>query len=235
MFALRPANERGHTQTGWLDSWHTFSFGQYHDPRFMGFSDLRVINDDTIAPGEGFGTHPHDNMEIVSIVLNGELEHWDSMGNGTVIKNGEVQKMSAGSGITHSEFNPSAQKSVHFLQIWILPNILDIPPVYEQKAFSDQELADQLRLIVSPDGRDGSVIINQDAEIYQTVLGAEKRVSFTVDDQRSAWIHIAEGAVAINGHPLVAGDGIAVRDENLDIELRGIDRRSNVLVFNLRK
>lgn len=143
--------------------------------------------------------------------------------------------MSAGSGITHSEFNPSVQKSVHFLQIWILPNILDIPPVYEQKAFSDQELADQLRLIVSPDGRDGSVIINQDAEIYQTVLGAEKRVSFTVDDQRSAWIHIAEGAVAINGHPLVAGDGIAVRDENLDIELRGIDRRSNVLVFNLRK
>lgn len=235
MFALRPANERGHTQTGWLDSWHTFSFGQYHDPRFMGFSDLRVINDDTIAPGEGFGTHPHDNMEIVSIVLNGELEHRDSMGNGTVIKNGEVQKMSAGSGITHSEFNPSAQKSVHFLQIWILPNILDIPPVYEQKAFSDQELTDQLRLIVSPDGRDGSVIINQDAEIYQTVLGAEKRVSFTVDDQRSAWIHIAEGAVAINGHPLVAGDGIAVRDENLDIELRGIDRRSNVLVFNLRK
>ena len=235
MFALRPANERGHTQTGWLDSWHTFSFRQYHDPRFMGFSDLRVINDDTIAPGEGFGTHPHDNMEIVSIVLNGELEHRDSMGNGTVIKNGEVQKMSAGSGITHSEFNPSAQKSVHFLQIWILPNILDIPPVYEQKAFSDQELADQLRLIVSPDGRDGSVIINQDAEIYQTVLGAEKRVSFTVDDQRSAWIHIAEGAVAINGHPLVAGDGIAVRDENLDIELRGIDRRSNVLVFNLRK
>ena len=235
MFALRPANERGHTQTGWLDSWHTFSFGQYHDPRFMGFSDLRVINDDTIAPGEGFGTHLHDNMEIVSIVLNGELEHRDSMGNGTVIKNGEVQKMSAGSGITHSEFNPSAQKSVHFLQIWILPNILDIPPVYEQKAFSDQELADQLRLIVSPDGRDGSVIINQDAEIYQTVLGAEKRVSFTVDDQRSAWIHIAEGAVAINGHPLVAGDGIAVRDENLDIELRGIDRRSNVLVFNLRK
>ena len=235
MFALRPANERGHTQTGWLDSWHTFSFGQYHDPRFMGFSDLRVINDDTIAPGEGFGTHPHDNMEIVSIVLNGELEHRDSMGNGTIIKNGEVQKMSAGSGITHSEFNPSAQKSVHFLQIWILPNILDIPPVYEQKAFSDQELADQLRLIVSPDGRDGSVIINQDAEIYQTVLGAEKRVSFTVDDQRSAWIHIAEGAVAINGHPLVAGDGIAIRDENLDIELRGIDRRSNVLVFNLRK
>lgn len=117
MFALRPANERGHTQTGWLDSWHTFSFGQYHDPRFMGFSDLRVINDDTIAPGEGFGTHPHDNMEIVSIVLNGELEHRDSMGNGTVIKNGEVQKMSAGSGITHSEFNPSVQKSVHFLQI----------------------------------------------------------------------------------------------------------------------
>ena len=235
MFALRPANERGHTQTGWLDSWHTFSFGQYHDPRFMGFSDLRVINDDTIAPGEVFGTHLHDNMQIVSIVLNGELQHRDSMGNGTVIKNGEVQKMSAGSGITHSEFNPSAQKSVHFLQIWILPNILDIPPVYEQKAFSDQELADQLRLIVSPDGRDGSVIINQDAEIYQTVLGAEKRVSFTVDDQRSAWIHIAEGAVAINGHPLVAGDGIAVRDENLDIELRGIDRRSNVLVFNLRK
>lgn len=235
MFALRPANERGHTQTGWLDSWHTFSFGQYHDPRFMGFSDLRVINDDTVAPGEGFGPHPHDNMEIVSIVLNGELEHRDSMGNGTIIRNNEVQKMSAGSGITHSEFNPSAQKNVHFLQIWILPNILDIAPVYEQKAFSDRELADRLQLIVSPDGRDGSVIINQDAEIYQTVLGAEKRVSFTVDDQRSAWIHIAEGAVAVNGHPLAAGDGIAVRDENLDIELRGIDRRSNVLVFNLRK
>lgn len=235
MFALRPANQRGHTQIDWLDSWHTFSFGQYYDPLYMGFGDLRVINDDIVAPGKGFGTHPHDNMEIISIVLNGELEHKDSMGNGTKIKPGEIQKMSAGSGITHSEFNPSPTDPVHFLQIWIIPNIQDIKPSYEQKTFDAKILTNQLTLIASPDGRNGSIIIQQDAELYQTLLEKDKTTSFDINSKRMAWIQVAEGAIAVNGQPLVAGDGLAIVDENTTIELRGIDKLSNVLVFNLRR
>lgn len=234
MYILRPANERGHTDTGWLDSWHTFSFGEYYDPRYMGFSDLRVINDDTVDPGNGFGTHPHDNMEIISIVLDGELEHKDSMGNGTVIKKGEIQEMSAGSGITHSEFNPSPDKPVHFLQIWIIPNIQDLKPSYQQKKFDKRVLTNQLQLVVSPDGRNDSIIISQDAELYQTLLEEDKTTGFDVYKNRKVWIQVAEGAVTVNDHPLVAGDGLAIIDETAQITLRGIDKLSNVLVFNLR-
>ncbi len=235
MFALRPANQRGHTKIDWLDSWHTFSFGQYYDPRFMGFGSLRVINDDTVAPGQEFGTHPHDNMEIISIVLSGELEHKDSMGNGTKIKPGEIQKMTAGSGITHSEFNPSKTKPVHFLQIWIMPNVQDLKPSYEQKAYDPKILTNQLKLIVSPDGRDESIIISQDAEIYQTLLEQDRTTSFDITDKRMCWIQVAEGSVMVNGQPLVAGDGLAIVDENTAVELRGIDKLSNILVFNLRR
>lgn len=233
MYSLRPANQRGHTLIDWLDSWHTFSFGEYYDPRFMGFSVLRVINDDTVAPAKGFGTHPHDNMEIISLVLSGELEHRDSMGNGTVIEAGEIQKMTAGSGITHSEFNPSSKKPVHFLQIWILPNIQDLKPSYQQKKFPPQILTNQLKLIVSADGRDESIIISQDAEIWQALLEADKSVSFNVTDKRKVWIQIAEGAVMVNGQPMVAGDGLAISDENAFVDLRGIDKKSNLLIFNL--
>lgn len=233
MYNLRPANQRGHTLIDWLDSWHTFSFGEYYDPRFMGFSVLRVINDDVVAPAKGFGTHPHDNMEIISLVLSGELEHQDSMGNGTVIKAGEIQKMTAGSGITHSEFNPSSKKPVHFLQIWILPNVQDLKPSYQQKEFPPQVLTNQLKLIVSADGRDESIIISQDAEIWQTLLEADKTVSFNVTDKRKVWIQIAEGAVMVNGQPMVAGDGLAISDENAIVDLRGIDKKSNLLIFNL--
>lgn len=234
MYILRPANERGHTDIGWLNSWHTFSFGQYYDPHYMGFSDLRVINDDTVAPGQGFGTHPHDNMEIISIVLSGELEHKDSMGNGTVIKKGEIQKMTAGSGITHSEFNPSSTEPVHFLQIWIIPNVKDLKPSYQQKQLNKQVLTNQLQLLVSPDGRNDSIIISQDAELYQTLLEEDKTTGFDVNRNRKVWIQVAEGAVTVNDHPLVAGDGLAIVDETAQITLRGIDKLSNVLVFNLR-
>ncbi len=235
MFALRPANQRGHTQTGWLDSYHTFSFGDYYDPEFMGFSDLRVINDDIVAPEQGFGAHPHRDMEIVSIVLSGELEHKDSLGNGSVIRPGEIQKMSAGSGIYHSEFNPSATDPVHFLQIWILPNMRALKPSYQQKQFSPQIMTDQLKLIVSPDGREESLIISQDAEIYQTLLNRDKTVSFDINDRRKAWIQIAGGSVMVNDQPMVAGDGLAVADENTPVQIRGVDEQSNIIVFNLRK
>ena len=235
MFAFRPANQRGHTQTGWLDSYHTFSFGDYYDPEFMGFSDLRVINDDIVAPEQGFGAHPHRDMEIVSIVLSGELEHKDSLGNGSVIRPGEIQKMSAGSGIYHSEFNPSATDPVHFLQIWILPNMRALKPSYQQKQFSPQIMTDQLKLIVSPDGREESLIISQDAEIYQTLLNRDKTVSFDINDRRKAWIQIAGGSVMVNDQPMVAGDGLAVADENTSVQIRGVDEQSNIIVFNLRK
>lgn len=235
MFSLRPANQRGHTQTSWLNSRHTFSFGEYSDCDHIGFGELRVINDDIVAPAQGFGTHSHDNMEIISIVLNGELEHKDSMGNSTIIKSGEIQKMTAGSGITHSESNPSTKKSVHFLQIWIIPNIRDLKPTYQQKAYDPKLLTDQLKLIVSPDGREDSIIISQDAEIYQVILNQDKQTSFNIDNKRKAWIQVAEGSILVNGQPLIAGDGLSIVDENATVELRGIDKKSNILVFNLSK
>lgn len=234
MYLLRPANQRGHTVTDWLDSYHTFSFGQYFDPQFMGFSDLRVINDDVVAPGRGFGSHPHENMEIITIPLSGELQHQDSMGNGSVIKPGDIQKMSAGTGIIHSEMNASSSAPVHFLQIWIEPDMQDIKPGYQQKSYPKNVLTDQLKLIVSPDGREDSLIIQQDAEMYQCLLNAGKEVTFNADDKRKVWIQVATGDIAVNDRPLVAGDGLAIADENAVVTIRGIDAQSNFIVFNLK-
>ena len=234
MFAIRASGDRGHTQTPWLNSRHTFSFGSYYDPRYLGFSDLRVINDDVVAPAEGFGTHPHKNMEIVTVVLDGELEHRDSMGSRSVIKAGEIQKMSAGSGITHSEMNPSLSKPVHFLQIWIEPNIDDVKPEYMQAAPSPQELKSRLVRIASPKSTDSPITLHQNAEIYQTLLEQDKTVSFDITPAHKVWIHIATGAVSLDGHPLIAADGVAVAGETAEIRLRGIDPLSNVLIFKLR-
>lgn len=234
MYLFRPANQRGHTVTDWLDSYHTFSFGQYFDPQFMGFSDLRVINDDVVAPGRGFGSHPHENMEIITIPLSGELQHQDSMGNGSVIKPGDIQKMSAGTGIIHSEMNASSSAPVHFLQIWIEPDMQDIKPGYQQKSYPKNVLTDQLKLIVSPDGREDSLIIQQDAEMYQCLLNAGKEVTFNVDDKRKVWIQVATGDIAVNDRPMVAGDGLAIADENAVVTIRGIDAQSNFIVFNLK-
>lgn len=234
MFAIRASGDRGHTQTPWLNSRHTFSFGSYYDPRYLGFSDLRVINDDVVAPAEGFGTHPHKNMEIVTVVLDGELEHRDSMGSRGVIKAGEIQKMSAGSGIIHSEMNPSLSKPVHFLQIWIEPNIDDVKPEYMQATPSPQELKSRLVRIASPKSTDSPITLHQNAEIYQTLLEQDKTVSFNITPAHKVWIHVATGAVNLDGHPLIAGDGVAVADETTEIRLRGIDPLSNVLIFKLR-
>lgn len=233
MLKLRPANERGHTLIGWLDSYHTFSFGDYYDPKHMGFSDLRVINDDVVAPDMGFGTHPHANMEIISIVLSGELEHKDSMGNGSVIKVGEVQKMSAGTGVYHSEFNPSSKEPVHFLQIWIMPNVQNIKPSYEQKSFKKEDMTNELCYIATPDGRHGSFILQQDAELFQCLLDENKTVVYKADPKRKYWIHVATGSLKLNGQVMVAGDGMGIEDENTELEFTGIDKQSNFLLFNL--
>ncbi len=235
MYQLRSANQRGQTLLDWLDSRHSFSFGDYYDPAFMGFSDLRVINDDVVSAKQGFAPHSHKNMEIVTIPLSGRLQHRDSMGNGSVIRAGDVQKMSAGSGILHSEMNPSASQAVHFLQIWLIPNIRDTQPDYQQKRFAPEQMTDQLALIVSPDGREESIIIRQDAEIYQCLLNVDKEVSFSISDDRKVWIQAAEGSISVNGRIMVAGDGLAISDENVTIFIRGIDKRSNFLLFNLRK
>lgn len=234
MFQLRPATERGHTRIAWLDSWHTFSFGTYFDAMFMGFSDLRVINDDVVAPAQGFGMHPHDNMEIISVVLKGELEHTDSLGHGEILRPGEVQVMTAGSGIVHSEVNPSQSEPVHFLQIWILTREHGLPPFYEQKAFEKEKMLNRPCLIVSGTGQDDSLTINQDSQIFQTLLEADKTVRFPLDKSRSYWLQVAEGAVTLNGRPLVAGDGVAIAEEDGTVDIRGIDSLSNFLFFNLR-
>lgn len=214
MLKIRKASERGPSDLGWLRSYHTFSFGHYYDPEHMGFESLRVINDDRVVPGAGFGTHPHDNMEIVSYVLDGELEHKDSMGNGSVIKPGDVQRMSAGTGVTHSEFNSSSENGVHFLQIWFLPNERNIKPDYEQKYYSADSKVNNLKLIVSPDGRDGSVSINQDVNLYASILtDKDHKVDYKVQSDRSVWIHVAQGRVNLNGHELSQGDGVAITEE----------------------
>ncbi len=234
MFYLRPADKRGHTQTDWLDSRHTFSFGQYYDPRFMAFSDLRVINDDVVAPSGGFGTHPHDNMEIVSVVLSGQLEHKDSLGSGSVIIPGEVQAMTAGTGIHHSEFNPSDKEPVHFLQIWIMPNMQGLEPSYRQQKFAPEKMNNKLCLLVSPDGADESLKIYQDAKIYQTHLTAGKTIEYEVKNKRAVWIQMASGSVDVSGNLLVGGDGLAVYEEERPLIIKGIDEVSNLLLFDLR-
>jgi redox-sensitive bicupin YhaK (pirin superfamily) len=213
MIQIRRSDERGHAAHGWLNSQHTFSFANYHDPRFMGFRKLRVINEDRVQPGQGFGTHPHRDMEILSYVLAGSLEHRDSLGNGSIIRPGEVQRMSAGTGVTHSEFNHSKEELVHFLQIWIQPEADNLPPSYEQREFPEAERRNMLRLVASREGRDGSVTIHQDVGVYAALLAAGVAVGHPLRRDRHAWIQVARGRVTVNGQSLAAGDGAALSEE----------------------
>jgi quercetin 2,3-dioxygenase len=231
MIALRPAKERGHADHGWLDTWHTFSFADYHDPRFMGFRALRVINEDFVAPGRGFPTHGHRDMEIITYVLEGALEHRDSLGTGSVIRPGEVQRMSAGTGVRHSEANPSPAEPLHLLQIWIEPARPGIAPGYEQKAFTDADKRGRLRLVASPDGAEGSVTIHQDARVYASVLGPGQSVVHSLAPGRYAWLHVARGGLTLNGQRLAQGDGAAVASEPT-LTLVG-DTEAEALLFDL--
>ena len=229
---LRKAQERGHANHGWLDSHHTFSFADYYDPAHMGFSALRVINEDRVAPGQGFGTHGHRDMEIISYVVDGALEHKDSIGTGSVINAGDVQVMSAGSGIRHSEFNPSTQNGVHFLQIWILPNATNHKPRYDQKTFGADDKHNRARLVVSGDGRDGSLMIHQDADLYAGLLEANASLTHDLRAGRRGWIQLIGGALEVNGHQLEAGDGLAVEQET-HLMLKAHGQKSEFLIFDL--
>jgi redox-sensitive bicupin YhaK (pirin superfamily) len=231
MIVRRPAEERGRADFGWLDSRHTFSFGEYHDPRHMGFRALRVINEDRVRPGYGFGTHPHQDMEIVSYVLDGALEHKDSMGTGSVIRPGDVQRMSAGTGVLHSEMNPSPNDPVHFLQTWLLPERRGIEPSYEQKRFDGSEKESQLKLVASRDARDGAVTIHQDVDLYAGIFTDGEGTRFELRPGRHAWIQVARGSVTLNGQELKQGDGAAISDEQLlDLTATG---DAEILVFDL--
>jgi quercetin 2,3-dioxygenase len=231
MNTVRRSNERGHANHGWLDSYHSFSFADYFDSKHVEFGPLRVINEDRVAPGAGFGTHPHRDMEIISYVLSGELAHKDSMGNGSVIRPGDVQRMSAGSGVRHSEFNPSSTEGVHFLQIWIKPDVAGVEPSYEEKHFSDQEKQGRLRLIASPDGASGSVVIHQDALIYAGRFDGAEQASFDVRPRRRAYVHLVRGQASVNGVELSAGDALKLTEApRVSIE-RG--RGAEVLVFDM--
>jgi redox-sensitive bicupin YhaK (pirin superfamily) len=232
MIAVRHSDERGSAHLGWLESRHTFSFGDYYDAEHMGFGPLRVINEDLVKPGAGFGTHGHKDMEIISYVLEGALEHKDSIGTGSVMRPGDVQRMSAGTGIRHSEFNHSKDEPVHFLQIWLLPEQEGLPPSYEQKAFSNADKRGQLRLIASRDGRSGSVTVHQDAEIFAAVLNKSETVSYALPNGRKAWVQVARGTVTLNGKNLAAGDGSGVK-EVATLEISGVSEESEILLFNL--
>lgn len=228
---IRRAGERGHAEHGWLDSFHTFSFADYHDDAHMGFRTLRVINEDRVAAGKGFGAHGHRDMEIVSYVLEGAIEHKDSMGTGSTIRPGDVQRMTAGTGVTHSEQNASKTESVHFLQIWILPKAKNLAPGYEQKAFTAEEKRGKLRLVASADGRDGSVTVHQDMNLHAGLFDAGERASFEVKPGRGAWVHVARGAIDLAGQRLEAGDAAAI-DESGTFEIVGA-AGGEVLVFDL--
>jgi redox-sensitive bicupin YhaK (pirin superfamily) len=228
---IRKSEDRGKANFGWLDSRHSFSFGHYYDPSHMGFGPLRVINEDRVAPGEGFPTHPHSDMEIISYVLEGALEHRDSLGTGSVIRPGDVQRMSAGKGIRHSEFNASRSEPVHLLQIWIIPERRGIEPGYEQKSFPDEEKRGRLRLVASSDGREGSVKVHQDASLYATILGKGQRVAHELAAGRVAWVQIAKGSARLNGEALEAGDGAATNASGT-LELEGV-RDAEVLLFDM--
>jgi hypothetical protein len=234
MLTLRRAEERGRANLGWLDSRHSFSFGHYYDPEHMGFGPLRVINDDRVAPGGGFPTHPHGDMEIVTYVLDGALAHKDSLGTGAVIRAGDVQRMSAGSGIRHSEFNASKTEPVHFLQIWILPEKAGLEPGYEQRTFSAEEKRGRLRLVGSRDGRDGSVTIHQDVDLYATLLDDGGSVSHALKAGRSAWVQVAQGTATLNGAQLYPGDGVAVEEPG-DLTLVGTSEDAEILLFDMAK
>lgn len=209
---VRRAEERGKANFGWLDSKHTFSFGHYYDPRHLGFGPLRVINEDRVAPGGGFPTHPHSDMEIISYVLDGALEHKDSLGTGSIIRPGDVQRMTAGTGVRHSEFNASKMDPVHFLQIWIIPEADGLEPSYEQKAFAEEEKRGKFVLIASRTGRDGSLTIHRDVDLYAALVGQDESISHQLETGRSAWVQIARGSVKLNERELRAGDGAAVTE-----------------------
>ncbi len=231
MLTIRKSEERGHANHGWLDSYHTFSFANYYDPQHMAFRSLRVINQDQVVGGKGFGTHPHRDMEIITYMLEGALEHKDSMGNGSIIQVGDVQRMSAGTGVTHSEFNPSATESAHLLQIWILPNQENIEPSYEQISFSREEKLNQLRLIASPDGRDCSVTVHQDAYIYASILEDGVKVIHTIHENRFAWLQVATGSILVGDRLLNAGDAIS-SDQAGDLKLIS-QGNAEILIFDL--
>jgi redox-sensitive bicupin YhaK (pirin superfamily) len=230
MTELRPAAERGHANHGWLDSYHSFSFAGYQDPRHMGFGPLRVINEDRVAPGSGFGTHGHRDMEIISYVLEGALAHKDSMGTGSTIVPGDVQRMSAGRGVLHSEYNDDKAHTTHFLQIWLEPDVTGIAPSYEQKHFTPEEKRGRLRLIASPDGRAGSVSIHQDALLYAGLFDGAESAMYSLKEGRKGYVHVARGAVQVNGHALRAGDALKTDAGRIEIE-RG--EGAEVLVFDL--
>jgi quercetin 2,3-dioxygenase len=231
MLTIRKAADRGHFDFGWLDTRHTFSFGEYYDPRHMGFRDLRVINEDVVRGGRGFGTHPHRDMEIVTYVLAGALVHEDSLGNGSTIRPDDVQRMSAGTGVTHSEHNASADAPVHLLQIWLLPARAGTAPSYEQRTFPTADKRGRLRLVGAPDGRDGAVTIHQDVALYASVLDPGARVQHALAPGRHAWVQVAGGAVIVNGAPLAAGDGAALSAESSVAIVAGDE--SELLLFDL--
>ena len=231
MLQLRKSEERGHANHGWLDSYHSFSFAGYYDPQHMGFGPLRVINEDRIEGGAGFGTHGHQDMEIITVVLDGELAHKDSMGNGSVIRPGDVQRMSAGRGVEHSEFNHAQDSTTHLLQIWIEPNVKGIDPGYEEKNFPENERRGHLRLIASPDGREGSVMMHQDAKLYVGLFDGNEHATVELGQQRLAYVHVATGALSVNGISLQAGDALKVSDESI-VKLSDA-HNAQVLVFDL--
>lgn len=232
MFAIRPSAQRGLANFGWLHSQHSFSFGSYYDPQHMGFSDLLVINEDRVRQGRGFDTHPHRDMEIFSYVLEGALEHKDSMGTGSVIRPGDVQMMSAGTGVRHSEYNASREELVHFLQIWIVPNRKGVTPRYQQRHFDAAQKRGKLRLIISPDGAEGSLSVHQDARVYAGLFDGAEQQRFELPADRFAYIHVARGALTVNGQRLMAGDGARLRDVR-EIDF-GAGDQAEVLLFDLR-
>ncbi|MES2012318.1 MAG: pirin family protein [Pseudomonadota bacterium] len=233
MLKLHNNSKRGSADHGWLQSNHSFSFANYYNPEELGFGPLLVINEDRVQPSKGFGTHGHENMEIISYVLSGALEHKDSMGNGSVIRPGDVQRMSAGTGVRHSEFNHSSTERVHFLQIWIEPNVQGIQPSYEEKRFEESSKLGGLRLIASPDGRDGSVLIHQDAKIYASILSGSDDVQHALDARRNAYVHLIRGQVEVNGIKLTTGDALKITDESLLEFKNAID--AELLLFDLPK
>ncbi len=232
MLLIRRSDDRGRANLGWLDSRHTFSFADYHDPRYMGFGPLRVINEDRVQPGKGFGTHGHRDMEIISYVLEGELAHRDSMGNGSVIRRGDVQRMSAGTGVQHSEFNNSPSAPVHFFQIWLFPDRRNLAPGYEEKHFDDEAKRGTLKLVASSDGRLGSVVVHQNADLYAALLAPGDEVVHTTERTAKGWIQVASGAVTVNGEELAAGDGAAIAyEESVAIKSGAA---SELLLFDMR-
>ncbi|MEO5702459.1 MAG: pirin family protein [Gammaproteobacteria bacterium] len=231
MITLRPSEQRGHANHGWLDSYHSFSFASYYDPEHMSFSSLRVINEDRVAPGTGFSTHSHQDMEIITYILEGALQHKDSLGNSSIIRPGEVQRMSAGTGVSHSENNPSQTESVHLLQIWIIPDENGVPPSYEQKMFPLAERQGNFRLVASPDGREGSVTIHQDACLYITSLNTSDSVRHRLAPSRKFYLQVAQGNAQLNGHALEAGDGVSITAET-EITLTANDS-AEILLFDL--